>query len=46
MNLIQLHGDETPECEQLRYLGFQIIKAFGINEQFDFSILDEYEDTC
>jgi len=47
MNLLQLHGDESPEyCEQLRYLGFPIIKAFGIHEQFDFSALDEYTDVC
>lgn len=45
MNLLQLHGDESPEyCEQLHYLGFPIIKAFGIHEQFDFAVLDEYAD--
>jgi len=47
MNLLQLHGEETPEyCEQLRYVGFPIIKAFGIDEHFDFSVLGEYEDVC
>lgn len=41
---LQLHGDETPEfCEELKYLDFKIIKAFGINEQFDFHKLNEYE---
>lgn len=47
MNLIQLHGEETPEfCEHLRLLGFTVIKAFGIDEQFDFSVLNEYTDVC
>lgn len=47
MNILQLHGDETPEyCENLRLLGFTIIKAFGIYSDFDFSILDEYGDVC
>lgn len=47
MNLLQLHGEEAPEyCEQLRYLGFPIIKAFGIDADFDFSVLGEYEDVC
>jgi len=47
INFIQLHGDETPEfCEDLQLLGFKIIKAFGINEDFDFAVLGEYEDVC
>jgi len=47
MDILQLHGEETPEyCEQLRYLGFPLIKAFGIDETFDFSVLGEYEDVC
>lgn len=44
---VQLHGDETPEfCEELKYLDFKIIKAFGINEQFDFHKLNEYKGVC
>jgi phosphoribosylanthranilate isomerase len=40
---IQLHGSETPEfCEQLREQGFKIIKAFGIDEDFDFKTLESY----
>ncbi len=47
IQIVQLHGDEAPEyCEDLQLLGFQVIKAFGIDEQFDFSILDAYEDAC
>lgn len=41
---IQLHGDETPEfCEQLKYLDFKVIKAFGIDDQFNFQELNVYE---
>lgn len=44
---LQLHGDEAPEfCEELKYLDFKIIKAFGINEQFDFHRLNEYVAVC
>lgn len=47
MDIVQLHGDESPDyCEQLRYIGFPIIKAFGIDTTFDFSVLSEYEDVC
>ena len=47
INIIQLHGDETPEfCENLHLLGFKIIKAFGINNEFDFAVLNEYSDVC
>jgi phosphoribosylanthranilate isomerase len=42
---LQLHGDESAEyCEQLKMLDFTIIKAFGIDENFDFTILNEYTD--
>lgn len=41
---LQLHGDETPNyCEELKNKGFAIIKAFGIDDDFDFSILDQYD---
>ncbi len=47
MDVIQLHGDETVEyCENLKLLDFRIIKAFGIDERFDFSVLNEYEEVC
>jgi len=40
---IQLHGDETPEfCRTLEFHGMKIIKAFGITEDFDFSVTEEY----
>jgi len=36
-DVIQLHGDESPEyCSRLNELGFQVIKVFGVDEEFDF----------
>ena len=47
ITMLQLHGDETPEqCEALQLLGFSVIKAFGIDNDFDFSVLGEYETVC
>lgn len=45
LDLIQLHGNESPEvCKQLQDLGYSIIKAFGVDSEFDFSILNEYKE--
>lgn len=42
---LQLHGEETPElCNQLKQKGFSIIKAFGVDANFNFDILLNYED--
>jgi phosphoribosylanthranilate isomerase len=47
LSAIQLHGDESPEyCRNLKDLGIPIIKAFGINETFDFRVLNDYETSC
>ena len=47
INYLQLHGDESVEyCEQLKYLDFKIIKAFGIDEHFDFQQLNAYDEVC
>lgn len=44
---IQLHGNESPDyCMQLQELGFTLIKAFGVNEQFNFKKLDSYQQAC
>ncbi len=41
---VQLHGNETPEiCEALKTKGLKIIKAFSLNDNFDFSKLTNYE---
>lgn len=38
LHYVQLHGDETPAyCEQLFRQGIQIIKAFRVDDAFDFN---------
>lgn len=44
LNALQLHGAESPElCSELRQTGLEIIKAFGVDEDFEFDILKSYE---
>ncbi|CAN5385795.1 phosphoribosylanthranilate isomerase [soil metagenome] len=44
LDFLQLHGDESAEfCKKLNQLGFKIIKAFSLSEEFDFEILKQYE---
>lgn len=41
---VQLHGDETPAyCTALADRGVETIKAFGIDERFDWGVLETYE---
>jgi len=41
---VQLHGNEDPAyCAQLKATGITVIKAFGIDERFDWAYLGEYE---
>lgn len=43
---VQLHGNESPEyCRALKGSA-EVIKAFGVDDTFDFSILDTYEDAA
>jgi len=43
---VQLHGNESPElCSALREYGL-VIKVFSIKNQFDFKILEPYENVC
>ncbi len=47
LDLVQLHGTEAPEvCRNLRNRGISIIKAFSIDEQFNFSRLNNYKTFC
>ncbi len=40
---IQLHGSESPEfCDMYKH-EVQVIKAFGVDKQFDFTRLDSYK---
>lgn len=42
---LQLHGSETPEqCAELKKTGRFVWKAFGVDAQFDFSVLEPYKD--
>ena len=42
---VQLHGNENPDyCAELKSQGVEIIKAFGIDPDFDWSQLADYED--
>lgn len=43
LDVLQLHGDESPEqCATLQGNGYTIVKAFGVNEEFDFESLLAY----
>ncbi|MFN4145857.1 MAG: phosphoribosylanthranilate isomerase [Runella sp.] len=43
----QLHGNETPDfCRMLKMRGVNIIKAFSIDESFNFSSLNNYKPHC
>ncbi|RZJ69730.1 phosphoribosylanthranilate isomerase [Flavobacterium sp.] len=47
LDLIQLHGSESPAfCRELKSGTIEIIKAFSVDEDFDFGILDRYEASC
>ncbi len=44
---LQLHGDESPEfCRGLKSMGKTIIKAFRVDDDFDFSTTKPYQSTC
>jgi phosphoribosylanthranilate isomerase len=44
LDFAQLHGSETPDyCRSLRNRGISIIKAFGVNDDFNFSMLNNYK---
>jgi phosphoribosylanthranilate isomerase len=46
LDMVQLHGDETPGyCEQMRCF-VKVMKAFGIDEHFDFKVLESYKNYC
>lgn len=47
LNAVQLHGGESPEtCLEIKAAGFEVIKAFGLDESFDFALLTRYDQVC
>ncbi|BDD09832.1 N-(5'-phosphoribosyl)anthranilate isomerase [Fulvitalea axinellae] len=45
LNYLQLHGNEKPElCAEMQNAGFGVMKAFGVDESFDFETLKDYAD--
>lgn len=46
-DMLQLHGNESPEyCRNANIEGFDIIKAFGISDAFNWSALEPYTGVC
>lgn len=54
LDYVQLHGDESPGyCQELELLwsassirAAKLVKAFSVDEQFDFAVTTSYEDHC
>ncbi len=47
LDLVQLHGHESEDyCNLLYNRGLKIIKAFEVNDDFDFSTLEKYSEAC
>jgi phosphoribosylanthranilate isomerase len=47
LNVVQLHGDESPEfCRNLKVENIEIIKVFSVNDDFNFSVLEPFENAC
>lgn len=47
IKIIQLHGKEEPDfCRQLKEKGYKIIKAFSVDDVFDFNSTIRYERAC
>ena len=42
---VQLHGNESPDyCKDVKKEGVEVIKAFGIHEEYDWRVLESYLD--
>lgn len=47
LQTVQLHGNETPEtCIKLKDLGYEVFKAFAINEASTPNLLAPYKNAC
>lgn len=44
LKAVQLHGNENVDfCKEIKRTGVEVIKAFGVHPDFDFSVLEQYE---
>lgn len=44
LDFVQLHGQETPSfCQAVKEKNFKVIKAFNLDDHFDFGSLKDYE---
>ncbi len=44
MQAVQLHGSESAlYCKTIKDAGFEVIKAFGVGDDFDFELLNSYK---
>lgn len=47
LQYVQLHGSELPDfCRSIRQKGVNIIKAFLVDEHFNFAMLNNYKQYC
>ena len=47
LDFVQLHGDETPiQCQLLMEKKISVIKAFQVDDVFDFDTLKPYQNVC
>ncbi len=47
LDMVQLHGDELPDvCRNVRNRGISVMKAFAVDENFNFSRLNNYKPHC
>lgn len=47
LDLVQLHGEETPEfCRDLQMKNIAIIKVFAVGQTFNFAQLEPYKPHC
>lgn len=47
LDYVQLHGEELPDfCRNLKFKGINIIKAFSVDNDFNFAKLNNYKPFC
>jgi len=47
LQAVQLHGQENPAyCNEIKSLNVEVIKAFAVDNKFDFKHLDSYQSFC